>query len=89
MIKISKDKLAHLLIEFGKLDQEADIVFIDTGAGISDKVMSFIYAAKEVIVVTTPEPTAITDAYALIKNIAQKDKTKNISIILKLELKIP
>ncbi|NLM43542.1 MAG: MinD/ParA family protein [Clostridiales bacterium] len=82
LIKISKDKLAHLLIEFGKLDQEADIVFIDTGAGISDKVMSFIYAAKEVIVVTTPEPTAITDAYALIKNIAQKDKTKNISIIL-------
>jgi len=82
LVKISKDKLAHLLIEFGKLDKEADIIFIDTGAGISDTVMSFIYAAKEVIVVTTPEPTAITDAYALIKNIVQKDKTKTISIIL-------
>lgn len=82
LIKISKEQLAHLLIEFGKLDEEADIIFIDTGAGISDQVLSFIYAAKEIIIVTTSEPTAITDAYALIKTIAKKDKTKEIKLLL-------
>jgi len=82
LIKISKEQLAYLLMELGKLDQEADIIFIDTGAGISDQVLSFVYAAKEVIVLTTPEPTAITDAYALIKVMAQKDKSKKISILL-------
>lgn len=82
LIKINKEQLAHLLIELKKLDEEADIIFIDTGAGISDQVLSFIYAAKEVIVVTTPEPTAITDAYALIKVIVQKDRSKKINLIL-------
>lgn len=82
LIKINKEQLAHLLIELGRLDEEADIIFIDTGAGISDQVLSFVYAAKEVIVITTPEPTAITDAYALIKVIAQKDKSKKISLLL-------
>lgn len=82
LIKISNEQLAYLLMELGKLDEEADIIFIDTGAGISDQVLSFVYAAKEVIVLTTPEPTAITDAYALIKVMAQKDKSKKISLLL-------
>ncbi|SHJ06076.1 MinD/ParA family protein [Lutispora thermophila] len=82
LIKINREQLGHLLIELGKLDEEADIIFIDTGAGINDQVLSFVYAAKEVIVVTTPEPTAITDAYALIKVIAQKDSSKKINLIL-------
>lgn len=49
-----------------------DIVFVDTGAGISDNVLSFVLASHECIVVTTPEPTAITDAYGIIKSIAGK-----------------
>ena len=43
---------------------------IDTGAGVSQNVLSFVMAADEIIVVTTPEPTAITDAYGIIKSIA-------------------
>ena len=48
----------------------ADVIIIDTGAGVSDNVLSFISAAHETIVVTTPEPTAMTDAYGIIKVVA-------------------
>lgn len=48
----------------------ADILIIDTGAGVGQNVLSFVIASDEVIIVTTPEPTAITDAYGIIKIIA-------------------
>jgi flagellar biosynthesis protein FlhG len=51
----------------GELEALADIILIDTGAGISPNVLSFTRAADHVLVVTTPEPTAITDAYAVVK----------------------
>ncbi|MBC7346437.1 MAG: MinD/ParA family protein [Clostridia bacterium] len=51
--------------------QEMEFLIIDTGAGIGQAVMSFLLAADEVIVVLTPEPTALADAYALIKVLAQ------------------
>jgi flagellar biosynthesis protein FlhG len=51
----------------GELESRADIILIDTGAGISPNVLSFTRAADHVLVVTTPEPTAITDAYAVVK----------------------
>ena len=47
--------------------QMADIILIDTGAGLGKNVMDFILAADEVLLVTTPEPTALTDAYAVLK----------------------
>ena len=50
----------------GELEERADIILIDTGAGISPNVLSFTRAADHVLVVTTPEPTAITDAYAVV-----------------------
>ncbi len=56
-----------LINEFGVIQSAVDYLIIDTGAGISKNVTEFIKAAGEAIVVTTPEPTAITDAYALIK----------------------
>lgn len=82
LIKIDKNQLANLLLQLSKLDEEADIIFIDTGAGVSNNVLSFIYAAKEIILVTTPEPTAITDAYTLIKVISQKDKSKEVKLLI-------
>ena len=51
------------------LDSLADIIIIDTGAGISDAVIDMVLASSEVLLVTTPEPTSITDAYALLKTI--------------------
>lgn len=60
----------------------ADILIIDTGAGVSNNVLSFIAAADDVIIVTTPEPTAITDAYGIIKIIATE--IENLDLGLKL-----
>lgn len=59
-----------------------DYMIIDTGAGVSQNVMSFVTAAEEVIVVTTPEPTAITDAYGIIKSIAAHSTEKTIKLVV-------
>jgi len=59
-----------------------DYLIVDTGAGISQNVLSFVMAADEVIVVTTPEPTAITDAYGIIKAIASQSTEKHIKLIV-------
>ncbi|HPD79676.1 MAG TPA: MinD/ParA family protein [Spirochaetia bacterium] len=60
----------------------ADIIIIDTSAGVSNNVLSFIAAADDAIIITTPEPTAITDAYGIIKIIATE--VENINFSLKL-----
>lgn len=62
--------------------QEADIVIIDTSAGVSSNVLSFVAAADDAIIVTTPEPTAITDAYGIIKIIATEIENLNIGLKL-------
>jgi flagellar biosynthesis protein FlhG len=82
LVKLNKTQLVDLLMKLGKLDEEADVILIDTGAGLSENVISFVHAAREVILVTTPEPTSITDAYALIKTITRKDKMKIIKVVV-------
>ncbi len=57
----------RLIESLDALDEQFDVVLIDTEAGISDNVTYFNVAAQDILVVTTPEPTAITDAYALMK----------------------
>ncbi|NMA04434.1 MAG: MinD/ParA family protein, partial [Clostridiales bacterium] len=64
------------------INNYADIILIDTGAGLSSAVLSFVLAAQEVIVVTTSEPTSITDAYAMIKTINSRKKNKEIGIVI-------
>jgi flagellar biosynthesis protein FlhG len=54
-----------------EIESQSDIVLVDTGAGLSDGVTSFAAAADLTLVVATPEPTSIADAYAMIKTIAQ------------------
>lgn len=78
-----KDKELNRLIEglYGLKDM-ADIIILDTGAGISSKVTNFLFAADEIILITTPEPTSITDTYALIKIIVSNDKSKNIKLVI-------
>lgn len=62
-----RQNLFRMLNKFGEKDE---IILIDTGAGINKNVLGFIAAASEVIIVVTPEPTSLTDAYALIKVLA-------------------
>ncbi len=60
----------------------ADIIIVDTGAGVGQNVLSFVAAAEEVIVITTPEPTAITDAYGIIKIISTEINNPSMEIKL-------
>ncbi|BDG59372.1 MinD/ParA family protein [Caldinitratiruptor microaerophilus] len=64
------------------LESEADFLLVDTGAGMGRSVLSFVLAADEVIVVTTPEPPAITDAYALVKAIVRRRPAARLSLIV-------
>ena len=65
-----------------ELDSLADVVIIDTGAGLSHTVMAFLNAAEEILVVTTPEPTAITDAYATIKVVTAENPDAKLRLIV-------
>lgn len=69
LTRVQLDDLRRMLYE---LDDLADVIIVDTGAGISDSVLEFVAASSEVILVTTPEPTSITDAYALLKTLTKR-----------------
>ena len=59
---------------------DVDIIIIDTSAGVSKNVLSFVAAADEVVIITTSEPTAITDAYGIIKVIATEVDNMNLNL---------
>ncbi len=82
LVKLDRQQLARFVENMAMLDKLADIIIVDTGAGLSENVMSFVTAADEVLLVTTPEPTSITDAYALIKMVSNRDRTKVIRVIV-------
>lgn len=67
MANLSRDYLNYIIKNLVQLDAIADIIIIDTGAGISDAVLEFLVASGEILLVTTPEPTSITDSYSLLK----------------------
>lgn len=81
LANLSEEELAIFVEEMSGLS-DADIVIVDTGAGVSHNVLSFISAADDVIIVTTPEPTAITDAYGIIKIIATEVNNSDLSLKL-------
>jgi flagellar biosynthesis protein FlhG len=73
----------NMLVEsFANLDSDTDYLIIDTAAGISRNVIHFLLSAQDVIVVGAPEPTAIVDAYAVIKIILAEDPEKRIHILI-------
>jgi flagellar biosynthesis protein FlhG len=82
MTDLSRGQKLTLLDELNTLNESLDFMLIDTGAGISANVMYFNMAAKEIIVVTTPEPTAMTDAYALIKVLYQRHAKRRFRLIV-------
>lgn len=79
---MSKMEIDHFLLEFQKLRSMFDYIIFDVGAGVTSESMFFILASDESIVITTPEPTAITDAYALVKQIVYREEGMPISIIM-------
>lgn len=78
---LSEEERRGFIHELDELSQ-ADVIIIDTSAGVSNNVLTFVAAADDVIIVTTPEPTAITDAYGIVKIIATE--IDNLDLGLKL-----
>ncbi len=74
MSNLSRDYLTYIIQNLAELDAMADIIIVDTGAGISDAVLEFLVASGEIILVTTPEPTSITDAYTLLKALGRHER---------------
>ncbi|MDR2356604.1 MAG: MinD/ParA family protein [Oscillospiraceae bacterium] len=82
LLRMDEGQLGMLMSGLSKLDTDIDYIICDAGAGINDNLMRMILASTETIVVTTPEPTAILDAYALIKTIVKRDKFHPIHVIM-------
>jgi flagellar biosynthesis protein FlhG len=70
------------LNKLGELNGHVDYIILDTGAGLSKENIRFILAADDVLLVTTPEPTSITDAYSVIKMIHSKDETVDFKLVI-------
>ena len=85
MSNLSKDYLHYIIQNLVELDEMADTIIVDTGAGISDAVLEFLVASGEILLVTTPEPTSITDSYSLLKALSRHPRysaeTSQIKVI--------
>lgn len=82
MFQLDQENIEHLKKQLMELENLFDFVLIDTGAGISEMVMSFVTAAHEVILITTPEPTSLTDVYALIKALRIKGCYNKLQLVV-------
>jgi len=82
MAELSKGQKFTLLEEIEDLDENFDFMLIDTAAGITSNVMYFNMAAGEIIVVASPEPTSLTDAYALIKVLYQGYAVRRFTLLV-------
>jgi flagellar biosynthesis protein FlhG len=74
LVDMSREQISMLVQKLYELDELADVIIIDTGAGISESVLEFVAVSSEVILVATPEPTSLTDAYALLKTLHKKEE---------------
>ncbi|HOQ17115.1 MAG TPA: MinD/ParA family protein [Defluviitaleaceae bacterium] len=82
LIHLNSQQLSNFISNLSLLDEYADIILIDTGAGLTDSVINFSKAADEIILVTTPEPTSVTDAYSLIKVLCKNNLIPNIKLLV-------
>ena len=82
LAELSEIEREEILIKIHKLEELYDIIIIDTGAGISKNVTAFLTISDEIIVITTSEPTALTDAYSIMKVISEEKLKKKIGLII-------
>jgi flagellar biosynthesis protein FlhG len=80
--ELKPEQQISLINSLDYFDHAVDYMIVDTGAGISKNVMYFNAAAQRIIVVATPEPTSITDAYALIKVLRKQYGIKRFDLII-------
>ncbi len=82
MLALDTGQKLELLEALDVLEEEVDYLIVDTGAGINDNVLYFNLAAQERLVVLTPEPTSLTDAYALIKVLKSTHGVEHFKVIV-------
>ncbi len=82
LANIREMERAQIINGLVSLSKEADIVLIDTSAGISKNVMNFVCAAEDTILVVNPEPTSLLDAFGMLKAIVKNGKKSNIHVVV-------
>lgn len=82
LFKLDSEKLSYFLSQLGKLALDYDYILFDMGAGITEDSLQFLLSVHEIFVVTTPEPTAITDAYSMMKYICTKEQNAEFYLIV-------
>ncbi|MBI2914707.1 MAG: AAA family ATPase [Firmicutes bacterium] len=82
LTSLDERQFGRLLAEFRQVEKYMDIIIIDTGGGLARNVTTFMLAAKYSVVVTTPEPHAVTDAYALIKVLTRQGRNAPLRLVV-------
>jgi flagellar biosynthesis protein FlhG len=82
LTRLDDGQRLRLVSALEELDQEFDVVLLDSGAGIGDNVLFFIGAAQEAMLVVSPEPTSLTDAYATIKVLCQDAGVRYFDVVV-------
>lgn len=82
LMNMDRSMRERLVLELIKLDGKVDYIIADTAAGISDEVLLFCVSCQDVLVVVTPEPTSVTDAYALLKILYKDYSKKEVKVLL-------
>ncbi|MBB5172058.1 MinD/ParA family protein [Texcoconibacillus texcoconensis] len=82
LFRMDDARMAFFTEQLTQLDQDYDFILFDMGAGATEDSLKFILSSHEVILITTPEPTSITDAYAMVKYIHMHDHNLGLSLMI-------
>ena len=82
LTKLESPQLMRIMENVMSLESVSDTIIFDTGAGVNDNTLRLIHASHETILVTTPEPTAVVDAYALLKIVDSQGYQPNVNLVL-------
>ena len=84
LTQLGEDEKLRLIATLDGLAERFDLVLIDSGAGIGDNVLFFVGVAQEIVLVVTPEPTSLVDAYAAVKVLSQQMGIKDFGVVVNL-----
>jgi flagellar biosynthesis protein FlhG len=82
LTQLGQDEKLRLIATLDGLAERFDLVLIDSGAGIGDNVLFFVGVAQEIVLVVTPEPTSLVDAYAAVKVLSQQVGIKDFGVVV-------
>jgi flagellar biosynthesis protein FlhG len=82
LTKLDEAQKLRLVAALDPIEDQFDLVIVDSGAGIGDNVLFFVGAAQEALLVVSPEPTSLVDAYAVVKVLSQQAGVRNFHVIV-------